>query len=214
MTSAAGQQTQDNRQKILQLLKLRGPMTADELSSELGISSMGVRGHLSALENDKLVEFRTRQRGVGRPGYVYYLTDLGDELFPRTYHQLANNLLDAIRALEGDGGLNKVLEKRTDWLEAQYRARMLDKDLEGRVKELARIRSEEGYMADWSKLDDDTFQLMEHNCAIYQIARQCSQMCGYEIELFRRVLDDANISREAHMMAGGRICTYVIRRKE
>lgn len=205
-------QMQDTRRRILQFLKLKGPMTADELSRALHITSMGVRRHLATLERDGLIRYQTEQRSLGRPSYLYSLTEQGDELFPRTYSQMAANLLDAIRTLEGEEGINRVFERRTQGFEAQYRARMDGKSLEDRVKELAQIRTEEGYMADWEKLDEDTFVLREHNCSICQIARRCSQACRYELELFQRVLDDAAVSREKHMIKGDRVCEYVIRR--
>ena len=188
-------------------------MTADELGKHLDISTVGVRGHLTSLEYDGLVGFQVERRGVGRPRYVYSLTDQGDELFPRTYSQVANGLLDALRSLDGDTGINRVFEKRTEWLAAQYRSRMLDKGLEERVKELIDIRTEEGYMADWEKVSDDEFLLREQNCAIYQIAQNTTQACSFELDLFKQVLDDADIRRDDHIMSGDRMCTYVINRK-
>ncbi len=213
MEAILERQMQDTRRKILQLLKLKGSMTADELSQVLNITSMGIRRHLITLERDGLIQHKTEQRGLGRPSHVYALTELGDEFFPRTYPQFVNSFLDAIKALDGDKGLERVFKKRTEWLEAQYRARLADKDLEAQVNELARIRTEEGYMADWEKLDENTFILREHNCAICQIARRCPQACSYELELFRRVFKEAEVTREKHIMRGDLMCTYVIRRK-
>lgn len=213
MEAILERQMQDTRRKILQLLKLRGGMTADELSQALQITSMGVRRHLSTLERDGFIKYQTQQRGLGRPSYVYALTELGDELFPRTYPQFVNSFLDAIRALDGEGGIERIFAKRTEWLKTQYRARMADKDLENQVKELAQIRTEEGYMADWQRLNENTFILREHNCAICRVASQYRQACNYELELFRRVLKEAEVTREKHIMRGDLTCTYVIRRK-
>jgi len=213
MEAILERQMQDTRRRILQLLKLKGGMTADELSQALKITSMGVRRHLTTLERDGFIKYQTVQRGMGRPSYVYALTELGDELFPRTYPQLVNSLLDAIKALDGEEGLERIFEERTERLEAQYRARLADKDLEDQVKELAQIRTEEGYMADWEKPNENTFILREHNCAIFKIARQYRQACSHELELFRGVLKEAEVTREKHLMKGDLTCTYVIRRK-
>jgi predicted ArsR family transcriptional regulator len=210
---AMGWVKSESRRRILELLKLQGPMTADQLAEELEITAMGVRGHLAILERDGLIEYRAEQRGMGRPGYVYSLTDVGDELFPRTYAQMSNSLLDAVRDLQGEEGIDQLFEKRTQLLEGQYGARMAERSLVDRVKELAHIRTEEGYMADWEKLDADTFLLREHNCAICQIARRCVQACRYELALFQRVLPGAEVTRREHMIKGDMTCTYVIRRK-
>lgn len=213
MKSAYERLPQNTRRRILELLKRQGPLSAAVVGKELRITSMGARQQLHALEGDGLVEHRVEQRGMGRPGYYYCLTELGDELFPRTYPQMATSLLETIRILDGERGIERIFRKRTEQLEGEYRARMAEKDLEERVAELARIRSEQGYMADWKKLNKDTFLMREHNCAICQVARQCTQACSYELELFRRVLDDTHVTREAHILQGDRTCTYLIRRK-
>lgn len=200
------------RGQLLKLLKHRGGLTVGELADDLDMTSMGVRQHLNTLERDGLVTHEREQRGMGRPSYVYSLTDAGDELFPRTYAHMANALLSAARQLDGEGGVNRLLEARNRELQAQYEARMAEKSFGERVQELARIRTDEGYMADWEQLDDDTFVLREHNCAICQIAEQCAQACAYELKLFQQVFGDATIRRETHMIRGDSSCTYVIER--
>jgi iron-sulfur cluster biosynthesis transcriptional regulator SufR len=203
----------ETRRRILELLKLHGPQTANQLAKELGMTAMGARGHLAALERDRLIAHRAEKRRMGRPAYVFELTELGDELFPRTYPQLASSLLDSLKALYGEEVVGKLFEKRNEQLLKEYRARLADKPLDERVKELARIRTEEGYWADWEALDDGTFSLREHNCAICQIAKHAPEACQAELDLFRAVLPDCTVAREQHMIQGDRMCTYLIRRR-
>jgi iron-sulfur cluster biosynthesis transcriptional regulator SufR len=214
MEALTERQMQETRRKILQLLKFKGEMTADQLGQALKITSMGVRRHLTTLERDGLIQYRTMQRGMGRPSYLYALTAQGDELFPRTYEQLANSLLETVKVIEGESGVEQLFAKRTDLLAAQYRARIADKDLKERVAELSQIRTEEGYMADWEMLDEDAFLLREHNCAICQVAKRSVAACSHELELFRRVLDGAEVLRKSHIVRGDRTCTYLIQRKK
>jgi DeoR family transcriptional regulator, suf operon transcriptional repressor len=204
---------QDTRRKILDLLKKKGPQTVQALSRTLGITSMGVRQQLNALERDGLIQYRVEARGLGRPGYVYMLTGLGDELFPRTYPQFAGSVLETVKLLDGEEGIERIFAKRTDLVQEQYEKRLAGKDLERQVQELARIRTEEGYMAEWEKVNQDTFLLRENNCAICEVARQCIQACSYELALFQRVLPGANVTRESHILQGDGACTYRIRRK-
>jgi predicted ArsR family transcriptional regulator len=204
---------QDTRRKILELLKKKGAQTVQALSRALGITSMGVRQQLNALERDGLIQYRIEPRGLGRPRHVYTLTGVGDELFPRTYPQFAGSVLETVKLLDGDEGIERIFAKRTDLVQKQYERRMAGKDLERQVQELAQIRTEEGYMAEWEKVNKDTFLLRENNCAICQIAQQCMQACSYELALFQRVLPGANVSRESHILQGDSACTYRIRRK-
>lgn len=200
----------ETRRRVLELLKLHGPMTAQRLAEELGITVMGVRGQLAALERDGIIRHEIVPQKLGRPSYLYSLTELGDELFPRTYAQFAQSLLEAIQAVEGPKALERLFDHRTELLAAQYRARMNGRSLRERVAELARIRTEEGYMADWEELGKNRFLLTEHNCAICQIAQRCPTACSHELELFQRVLDDATVTRDQHILKGDRACTYLI----
>jgi predicted ArsR family transcriptional regulator len=180
----------------------------------LAISSMGIRQNLISLEAAGWVRHYQKQRGVGRPGFVYALTEKGDEEhFPRTYASETIALLEAVQDLEGEGGLKKIFERRTEKQAASYRTRISSEVLEERVSELAAIRTEEGFMAEWEKVSDDLFFLREHNCAIYQIAGECVQACAFEQELFHQVLEGADVTRERHILSGDLTCTYAIRRR-
>ena len=203
----------DTRAQILRLLKIEGSKTVSELCQDLGLSSMGVRQHLLHLEKEGFIKHQAVKRGIGRPSYIYSLAEAGDELFPRSYAQLAIYLLDSIQALNDKEGVHKILTKTSEKMEAQYQARMAGKALEVQVKELAEIRTDEGYMTEWVKQDEGTFILSEHNCAIFQVAVRCNQFCIHEQELFQRVLDNVEISRESHILSGDQKCTFVIQHK-
>lgn len=214
MNSTPTSRPGDTRYKILHLLKVNGPKSVRELADALGLSSMGIRQNLISLEGAGLIHHYQEQRGVGRPQFIYALTKEGDEEhFPRAYAPELMGLLAAIEDLEGAAGLDRIFEQRTEQLVEEYRGRMPGEDLEERVKGLASIRTEEGFMAEWEKEGEDSFVLREHNCAIYQVASSCEQLCTFEQELFCRVLDDAEITRESHILAGDPNCSYLIERR-
>ena len=214
MDSSLRSQQQDTRYKILYILKVNGPKTVKELAAALAISSMGMRQNLISLEGSGWIRHHQEQHGLGRPQFIYALTEQGDEQrFPRTYAPEMVGLLQAIQDLDGAAGLDRIFEKRTEQLVTEYRKRISSEDLEERVKGLALIRTEEGFMAEWEKENENLFVLREHNCAIYQVASNCEQACNFEHELFCRVLDDADVMRESHILSGDLRCTYVIQRK-
>src|SRR5512137_878801 len=103
MGDPIGDQLQPTRRKIVLALKQRGGLTAAELAEMLGITSMGVRRHLTTLERDKLVRYELVQRGKGRPSYVYRLSPQAENLFPKNYAALANELLSYLANDEGEG---------------------------------------------------------------------------------------------------------------
>lgn len=199
------------RQQIVQLLHSHGGMTAKDIARELGITSMGVRRHLTTLERDGLTQAQMVRQKMGRPAFVYALSEQGLDLFPKNYHTLATQLLAAVQAREGESGVSLLFAARMEQLLGQYMPRMQGKTLAERVKELAKIQDEAGYMAVWTPTEGG-FILQEQNCAIYRVACQFQQACQFEIELFRQLLD-ADITRLEHQVKGERYCTYMVRPK-
>lgn len=202
-------QIQSTRREILITLKQRGGQTVHQLAQALGITPMGVRRHLITLEKDGLVEFKTFQRGVGRPSYVYSLTEAADELFPKHYPQLTNDVLEIIAELDGSKKVDLIFARRAERLAARYRPRLAGLSLAQRVSELARIQEENGYLAEWEQLDEGTFLLKEHNCTVAQVSARWPAACQYELALFQELLD-ADVVREEHAASGGRGCCYRI----
>ncbi len=210
MHEAMQRQMQATRRQILLTLKTRGGMTADELSEVLGITAMGVRRHLMTLERDGLVAYEAVQRGVGRPSYVYHLTELADDLFPKSYDRLANELLQIIEALEGEEKVEQIFAIRMKRLAEAYQPRLAGKSLAERVEELARIQAENGYLSEWEQLDDNTFLLKQYNCTISEVAKRCSYACDYEMRLYEELLNGAEVVRVKHLANGDVGCYYRI----
>ncbi len=201
------------RDRALFQLKQRGPQTAAALARRLGISRVAVRQHLAALEAERLVAFVERRGSVGRPARLWQVTERAAPLFPDAHADMAVELLSAMRASFGEQGLDRILARRTRAQLALYRSRLPGPGapLETRVAALAAVRSEEGYMAEWSREGDDLL-LLENHCPVCAAARACQGLCREELALFRRVLgDDARVERTDHLLAGARRCAYRIR---
>jgi len=83
------------RGQIIALLR-RSSRTVDELGQELNLTHTAVRAHLAALARDGLVQQRSERRGSGKPSSVYDLTPASEYLFPKSYDQLLDQLLDVL----------------------------------------------------------------------------------------------------------------------
>lgn len=199
-------QLQPTRRKIILALKKTGGMTAGELSELLGMTAMGIRRHLTTLERDGLVMFDSQQRGFGRPSYLFELTPQAENLFPKTYHVLANELLGYLDEDE----LTKIFERRTQRRIRVGRARLSGLDVAERVAELARMLDEEGYLAEAEQTASTTFYIHLFNCALHEIARSYRQACSSELELIRTLLPEADVQREHYMLNGDASCSYRI----
>ena len=212
LNSAFGDQLQPTRRKIILALKQRGGLTAAELAEQLGITSMGVRRHLTMLERDRLVRYELAQRGKGRPSYVYHLSPEADNLFPKNYASLANELLSYLAA-DDDQHVIELFDQRAQRRIRQAQSKLGGKSLVERVAGLADILRIEGYLAEWAQVDANTFLLSEHNCAVHDVAQEFRAACGSELTFLQAVLPDADVTREHHMMGGDMMCAYRIRRR-
>jgi DeoR family suf operon transcriptional repressor len=200
------------RREIVEALKRRGELGAEELAEQLGLTTSGVRQHLVGLTSDGLVAHRQLREGPGRPRHRYHLTAAADALFPRAYSDLTNELLGYASDEEPEL-VERLFERRRRRRVEGARARLAGLDFAAKVGELARILDEDGYLADFQAEPDGCFTVTEHNCAILGVARRYGQACSSEIEFLREALPEASIERVQHMIAGAHSCAYEIRPK-
>jgi len=73
------------RRDLLVALRKEQPLTAKELGARFGLTANAFRRHLKEMGAAGLVRLRREVRGVGAPEYTYSLTELGEQLFPRSY---------------------------------------------------------------------------------------------------------------------------------
>ena len=200
---------QTTRQEILQHLQRNGRATVKELGQLLGLTSTGIRQHLTVLERDGLVLAHEERGGVGRPTLVYALTDKAEALFPRSYDELANNLLEEIRASEGRERMYQILHRVAERMADAYWERVQGKDTAERVKETAAIMQEQGCLVDWTE-NDGEFLLNEYTCPFPKVAKQDSSVCALHVDFVRR-LTGADTRLAQSLLRGQRACTYRIR---
>lgn len=201
------------KRRIVERLKRADAKVAD-LARALDMTEAGVRQHLDALAENGLVVARAGvAEGRGRPPTVWALTDLAQDLFPDRHDDLTVELISAVRSALGDRGLQRVIDARAEVQRAAYdRAVPKRGALRARVEALARVRTEEGYVAEVVDDPDGAgVLLVEHHCPICTAATSCPGLCGSELALFREVLGSSvTVERTQHIIAGDRRCTYRI----
>jgi DeoR family suf operon transcriptional repressor len=200
------------RRAILLTIKKRGEARAEELAQSLGITPSAIRQHLGALVGERLVAVREQRGAAGRPKHFYSVTSAAEEMFPKTYGDLTCELLTYIKK-EEPRMVDHIFDQRRLRRGEQARARLAGKSFEERVAELARILDEDGYLADVERGEDGTWRIVEHNCAILEVALRYGQACSSEINFLRDVMPDADIDRVSHMASGGHHCAYVVKPK-
>lgn len=199
-------------QRVLFCLKTKGAMAARHLAGRLGVSVVAVRRQLSRLEEAGLVRFEEERRGPGRPERIWRLTADGHQRFPDSHAELTLELVASIRRVFGEEGLDRLIGQREKAMQASYDDAMrADRSLEARIGILARMRTREGYMAEYRKLEDGAFLLIENHCPICAAAQTCRGFCRSELNVFRTVLGPkARVTRTDHMLSGAPRCAYRI----
>ena len=204
------------RRAIVKLLKTEGPLGSAQLAERLGLTAMAVRLHLYALQEEGMVTAEDRPVPVGRPAKFWRLTREADRHFPEAYAELSVALIDAMQETFGAEGLNRVLASRCARQQADYAKRIRAADpLEKRLKDLAQVRTEEGYMAEVREADEEGgFLLVENHCPICAAANACQGFCSTELDLFRTVLGPGvEVERVEHIVSGDQRCAYRVRPK-
>ena len=202
----------DNGNRLLYTLKSRGPQPTSTLARVLGITEVGVRLHLARLHNNDLVTFDDLAGEVGRPKRMWRLTAKGHARFPDTHGDLTVSLIESIRSVFGDAGLDRLIAARQQAIVANYRLALQQcPDLWDRVAVLARLRTAEGYMAECESQSDGSFLLIENHCPICAAAKACQGFCRSELELFQAAFGaDTSVTRQEHLLSEGRRCVYRI----
>lgn len=198
-------------ENILFALKTRGALSARQVADTFKISTMGAHKALNALAEQKLVDAEDESRGRGRPTRLFRLTARGHARFPDNHAELSVEMIEDVRSLFGSAGLDRLIASREARQRQNY-AELIGDSLAERVADLARRRSDEGYMARIEVAEDGSILLIEDHCPICAAADACKGFCRSELAIFHAALgSEVSIEREDHLLSGSRRCTYRIR---
>lgn len=197
------------RQSIITLLKKSGGMSIEELSKKIGITPMGIRQHLLSLEKKGLVSYVPRKHGIGRPGFIYRLTEAADELFPKSYDRLALDVLRDVKKYEGTEKVHKIFSWRKDRMFKQKKDALAGlTGVEETLQGLKSLLESEGHLVDLDR-EDDTFRLKTYNCPISRVANEFNEVCMQELQMYRELLN-RNVTMEQCMGQGSQSCIFSI----
>ncbi len=198
------------RDAILAFLKVHGQASLAEIAAHLEVSKQGALRHLEALEALGLATVASAEpHGRGRPEHVYRLTPAAGDHFPDGHRELTAELVDFM----SNEQLKQFFERRAARLEAEYAPRLAGLDFEARVRELARLASEHGHMAEVVEVGDGGLAIRHCNCPIQDVAARTGLPCVNEQEMYERLLG-AEAARTTWMAEAADDCTYVMKENQ
>jgi len=196
------------RDKILNTLLTQRQATIKQLSEVVGINGISVRHHLINLQAEGLVTAEEQRRGVGRPAFVYRLTEKGMEKFPTNYLKLTNYLLTELEETLSPEELKATFE-RIGKKQAEESTN-IDKNqpIETQLEQLANQLASDRFLLSWKK-EGDSIILQSDNCPYLHVGKEHPEICKIDETLFSEALG-REVKLETCMLRGDPRCTYKI----
>src|SRR5829696_6194916 len=129
------------RGRVVGLLRGKSS-TVIELAEQLGLTDNAVRAHLLSLERDGLIKQSGIQRGTRKPHFAYQLTEEAEQLFPKAYDALLNQLIAVLKERLTPSALEEVLREVGRSLAGAQPGNRKNGDLKSRIgKALAALEA-------------------------------------------------------------------------
>lgn len=201
--------------RILEHLKRSGVASVPDLARTFGLSPETVRAHVKALAEDGWVEDAgARSEGRGRPERLWSLTREAEHLFPRREAEVLQGFASYLREVGREDLLVAFLDRFAGERRAAALVRL--KGLEGRARldEVARILSDEGYMAEIVEgADGGAPRLRLCHCPVRELVEVTRAPCRAEVA-FVRDLVGGSLARVEYIPDGGAACAYAVGAEE
>ena len=204
----------DNKKKstrnvILHALKSSPNLTVDQLGETAGISPVTVRHHLNSLQADGLLVATKVRRKVGRPHFVYSLSETGYELFPKKYARLSSRLIQELKDQFSPEVVTQLFANVVQRIVEEQQTSFEDLPFEGKLDFVVKLLSEEGFLAKWEKQQDGTYHIVESSCPYMSVGQTHDEVCSFDHGLIVAVLDTPVIQNSC-MLEGDNCCQFSI----
>ena len=196
------------RETILHAIKTSNHANVEELAEVANVSPVTVRHHLNSLQAEGLIEITSVRRKVGRPYYVYSLSEKGQELFPKRYVRLTSRLLDELKARLPEDVVREVFSSVVQNLIDDHKGEFEHLPFEQRLDYLVNLLEEEGFLSTWDKTATG-YRLTEHSCPYVSIGRSHEEVCIIDQELIVGILQ-SSIKQQSCILNGADRCEFVI----
>jgi predicted ArsR family transcriptional regulator len=193
------------RGQIVTLLR-GGTKTVNELAEELGLTDNAVRAHLLSLERDGLIKQGGIQRGTRKPHFAYELTDEAEQLFPKAYDALLNQLIAVLKGRLEPAMIDEVLREVGHSLAAQV-ASGKNGGLESRTRRAIAVLEDLGGAPRIEKENEALF-IRSDSCPLAAAAAEHPEVCKLAETLLQEIIG-AEV-REQCDHEGSPRCTFEI----
>lgn len=196
------------RETILHTIKSTRHANVEALAEVANVSPVTVRHHLNALQADGLIESSSIRRKVGRPYYVYNLSEKGQELFPKRYVRLTTRLLDELKTRLPEEVVQDVFESVVLGVVDEHKGEYEHLGFEERLDYLVELLADEGFLASWESTEEG-YMIREYSCPYISVGQEHDEICTIDKELITNVLQ-VPITQKRCMLQGDECCQFSI----
>jgi predicted ArsR family transcriptional regulator len=204
---------QDTRQQILEIMKRHGKVTVQELSKELGLTSVTVRHHLEILRSEGYISDPEVERSnrPGRPRFVYRLTSTAADLFPNNYSGLASALLGSIEECLAPDERDDLLDRAAKRIAG--RVGDLPFNPRDRIQSVVTFLNQQGYVSRWEQNPDrqDQFLIYISSCPYFHVSQSHSETCQIDRNMVQLLAgSETQVERLKNEAKSGGLCIYTV----
>jgi predicted ArsR family transcriptional regulator len=196
------------RLEILNSLKRTRGLSVNELVEKMKMSYMGIKQHCLTLQRDGYLDTWRRPQKMGRPEMVYRLTRRSHDLFPSDSNGFTLELLRSAREIYGPNAPEKLLYNVFERKTAALKGKVKGETVADRAKWLARVRDNEGYMAQFITGEKEGGpQILECHSPILNLIDRYPIIGRLEQDLFEEILG-TRVRREETRNSGLYECAF------
>ena len=195
--------TKDN---IFDQLLLLQNATISQLSELLGISEISVRHHLISLEAEGIITSTEERHGVGRPRFIYRLTEKGFQNAPIDFLTISDQALITMKRFLGTDTLLELFKQFGDDLAERYASTISSQDPDQLLDQLANQLIQDGFIFSWAR-SGDGYMLTTHHCPFHYLGQKHPEVCAINHALLESLIQHP-ISHNSCILRGDVACTY------
>ena len=196
----------NTKESILEQLLLLQNTTISQLSEILAISEISVRHHLMSLEAEGVIASSEERHGVGRPRFVYHLTEKGFQNVPTNYIKLSDQALTTMEHFLGTDKLLELFKQIGRDLAETVASSVSSQDPEEKLEQFASNLTQDGFIFSWTR-SGEKYTLTTHHCPFHYLGQNHPEVCTINHALLESLIKHP-ISHDTSMLRGDVACTY------
>jgi len=196
----------NTKDSIINQVLLFRKATITQLSEKLGISEISVRHHLMNLEAEGFMISEEERHGVGRPRFVYRLSEKGFQNAPIDYLKLTDQALTTMKRFLGTETFPGLLKQIGRDLAEAYTSSISSQNIEQILDEIVNSLTQDGFIFSWTR-SNEKYILTTLHCPFHYLGQKHPEVCTINHALLESLIQQP-LNHDSCILHGDAACTY------